>query len=76
MLPEKLTEAHPHLLNAGATADVLVKIKGFTNLTIGRYFHVLEEWQVNGFTGAPIVEEWWYMPQVGTGHKTGKKVND
>lgn len=69
MLPKRLTEAHEHLLSAGATADVIVKVKGFESLTIGRYLHEIEEWQINFWSGAPEVEEWWPLPEIGTGNK-------
>lgn len=69
MLPNRLTEGHIHQLQAGSTADVVVRLEGSNYLTIGRYLHELEEWQVNGWNGAPVVEEWWPLPEVGTGNK-------
>jgi len=49
--------------------DVLVRVEGFTTLTIGRYSHYLEEWQVNGRSGWPVVAEWWPLPEKGTGEQ-------
>ena len=69
MLPPRLTEGPEHLLNAGASTDVLVSVKGFESITIGRYLHELEEWQIPFWSGAPEVEEWWSLPVRGTGNK-------
>lgn len=55
---------------AGISDDVLVRVRGFSGHSIGRYVHGSEEWQVNGFGGSPPdVEEWWPLPKKGTGTK-------
>lgn len=52
---------------AGISVDVLVLMKGATDPCVGRYIHGLGQWQVAWCNGAVAVEEWWPMPEAGTG---------
>lgn len=55
---------------AGLSVDVLVKAEKWGNIMIGRYIHGLGEWQLNNVSGdPPVITEWWYVPEIGTGNK-------
>lgn len=55
--------------DASPSVDVLVKIKGYPSKAIGRYIHGIDEWQVDGWSGHPIILEWWYLPENESGNK-------
>jgi hypothetical protein len=52
---------------AGISVDVIARVEGHKNLSIARYIHGTEEWQINGFHGFYNVVEWWPLPEIGTG---------
>lgn len=52
----------------GMSIDVLVKVKGFAGLRTGRYVYGVGCWIVDGLHGEWTVEEWWYLPEKGSGH--------
>lgn len=53
--------------SASPSIDVLIKIKGHSEPTIGRYIHGGEFWQSSTMSGQVEVEEWWPLPVSGTG---------
>jgi hypothetical protein len=72
MLPPLRPDLRDFEKQAGISVDVLVKVKSFSNIVIGRYLYGLSNWQVNGVCGYHTpeeVEEWWPMPELGTGTK-------
>jgi len=46
------------------SVDVLVQLEGFKGWWIGRYIHALGEWQVNGWSGSPVVVAWHPLPEL------------
>ena len=68
-LPELKPEEDMHIFEKSAqiSVDVLVRVKGFKHLSIGRYIHAAGEWQVDGYHGDWEVLEWWDLPKIGTG---------
>jgi hypothetical protein len=72
MLPPLRDDLRDFENQAGISVDVLVKVKRYQNIAIGRYFYGLSEWQINGACGyyaSEEIEEWWLMPELGTGTK-------
>ena len=70
--PEAERESRAFEIHAGLSDDVQFKLKQFTNVVRGRYIRSTDEWQVDGMSGSfptSDVEEWWPIPQVGTGVK-------
>jgi len=41
---------------------VLVQVENGKEFWFGRYFHGLNEWSVDGWTGSPKVTKWWKLP--------------
>lgn len=67
-LPEKRTDLRDSEKPCGRSVDVLVRVEGYEGVTIGRYYHGLNEWQLNNHGGVPpAVLEWWPMPKPRTG---------
>lgn len=54
---------------AGMSADVMTF--GPFGLRVGRYYHGIGEWQVDGVHSSDplLVVEWWPLPEIGTGTK-------
>jgi hypothetical protein len=69
-LPEVRDDLHEIERLAKPSVDVIVSVRGITNLMIGRYFHGGQFWQVDQVHGEVNVEEWWPMPVLGTGTRT------
>lgn len=68
-LPEKRDGLADFEKSGGLSVDVIVKVKGFRDLTIGRYIHGLEQWDINNWSGYLVVIEWWPLPKIGTGNQ-------
>ena len=68
----KLPEINPDLKgfekHAKISVPVIAKIKGSTHCTIGKYTHSINEWQIDGYHGQWDVDEWWPLPEFGTGN--------
>lgn len=71
-LPERRKELEGFNEDVGISVDVLVRLKTFHDIMIGRYIHGIGEWQVDGVHGTTNnVIEWWPFPEFGTGNKVG-----
>lgn len=58
--------------SAGISITVLVKVKSFKYPIVGNYWFAGEFWTVNGIHGNlsdSDIEEWYYLPEIGTGNK-------
>lgn len=75
-LPPVKVELHDTERIARPSIDVLVRVDTFASALKGRFFHGLNQWQIDGIHGfyeADRVAEWWFLPDVGTGIKPPTK---
>lgn len=67
-LPEKRDDLKDFEKAAGLSVDVIVSVKDFRCLYIGRYIYGIKQWQVNNWSGYHVIIEWWPLPEIGTGN--------